>query len=210
MDNYSSVSSKLLSHFEKDLDDLPDELKPLVQKVFALIPWNNMPIKRRRERAAQWDFDHDPVCNKALERMFNLQAKIDEEQNRLVATVIPRWKLPADYFDKLGYQGLLAAIGARVASESAVARGQKSGEKRSKIANEWREPALKLALDIRSKDSFISQSGLAKAIMEQWPQACPGIPLPVDVSSLIKFIRDKEREALLPRRQPMKSSGRQS
>jgi len=57
---YKPLVTNLVCYWETDFDDLPEELKPLVDRAFFVTSWDKLDVTNRRDTAAQYDYLHDP------------------------------------------------------------------------------------------------------------------------------------------------------
>jgi len=57
---YKPLVTNLECYWETGFDDLPEELKPLVERAFFVTPWDKLDTANRRNIAAQYDYQHDP------------------------------------------------------------------------------------------------------------------------------------------------------
>jgi len=59
-EGYVPLVANLEGRYEKSFEMLPDELKPLVERAFFVMPWDSLDVENRRSRAAGYDYKNDP------------------------------------------------------------------------------------------------------------------------------------------------------
>lgn len=140
MNSYDSLTAALVGHFDRDAADMPDGLRGRIAEAFQLIPWDNLSPLWRRNRALEWDFDHDPDCDAGNRKIWDLLQKIEETRAAAAPTVLDleardtrvrtleqdienigtalqtaafeRWRLPAAFITSLqGSESVVAASG---------------------------------------------------------------------------------------------------
>jgi len=57
---YAPLIPNLEGYWEKPLDELPHELRVIVEKRFFVFPWDGLDVSNRKNIAAQYDYQHDP------------------------------------------------------------------------------------------------------------------------------------------------------
>lgn len=61
MTDFVSLTTALVSWFDKPLSELPEPILRRVQQDFFPMPWDGLSAEQRESVARQWDYNHDPA-----------------------------------------------------------------------------------------------------------------------------------------------------
>ena len=80
---FDSLTLALDGWFDKNLDDLPQELRQRAEREFSPIPWNGLSADQRHHHALQLDRKHDPATEQVHEYWWNFFARLQELKAQL-------------------------------------------------------------------------------------------------------------------------------
>lgn len=87
MGEFKSLTKCLEGLFDSQLACLPDNLRQRVIEISKFRPpWDSLSADQRRTLSVQSDFENDPACQEARERIFDLYCQIDETKKAQCVT----------------------------------------------------------------------------------------------------------------------------
>lgn len=87
---FDSLSLALGDWFDRNLDDLPLELRQRTEREFCPIPWDQLSAGQRRYYALQQDYLHDPATEQDRQFWWNFSERLHELQAQM-----KKWKSTA-------------------------------------------------------------------------------------------------------------------
>jgi len=80
---FESLTLALDDWFDKNLDDLPEAIRQLIERDLFPLPWDGLSADQRRCAALQWDYQNDPATEEERQYWSNFFADRREKQKKM-------------------------------------------------------------------------------------------------------------------------------